>query len=332
MIEGSKVEKAVVEKSIVEKSIVEKSIVEKSIVVRCLKTPWLEAGERGRPVLFFCHGFPDDAHIWDHQIKAFAKDYHVLAPFVRGCENSDPGQEINRYGRDAVVLDHLAILKEATSGGEPVICVGHDLGVVHAMTLARRLGERAKGLIVINGLDLEMFARRLRDPNQIARSWYMGLMQLPMIPEALAKIAPHTGSWLAKALAGGVLLPADIAGFERRTSGPLNQYRAFAREVALNNAPQARIRAPVLVICGRDDGVLVPPTQQEWDLAALSATIRIIPGGHWLHRDRAEAITVLISKFSEQYRDGSIVGGRHAQPKRSREAVRAKNPEGDQHD
>ena len=270
---------------------------EKSMSVRRLKTSWLEAGERGQPVLFFCHGFPDGPDIWRHQIEALAKDYRIVAPYVRGCESSEPAEELGRYGRDAVVLDHLAILAETTNGNEPVICIGHDLGVVHAFTFGRKIGDRLAGLVVINGLDIEMFVRRLRDPAQVARSWYMGFMQMPWLPEACAKWAPNTASWLAQSLAGGVPETVSISQFEHRTVAPLNQYRAFARESFSANTVPARIKAPVLVIWGRDDGVLMAPTQAEWDRVALDSTIRIIPGGHWLHRDHHSEVTSFIKNF-----------------------------------
>lgn len=89
-------------------------LIEKSILIRKLNTSWIEAGEQGRPVLFFCHGFPDSSHIWNHQIRSLQTKYHIVAPFVRGCENSEPGIDVTRYGRDAIVLDHLAILQKVT--------------------------------------------------------------------------------------------------------------------------------------------------------------------------------------------------------------------------
>jgi pimeloyl-ACP methyl ester carboxylesterase len=284
-------------------------IIHKSKTIRRLETTWLEAGERGKPILFFCHGFPDDAGTWSHQMDFFSNDFHVVAPFVRGCEGSEKAENMRRYGRDAVVLDHLDILAEVSEGHEPVICIGHDLGVVHAMTLARRLGDRLGGVVVINGLELEMFARRLRDPGQVLKSWYIGFMQIPFLPEALATIAPHTSQWLVRALAGGEPCHSVSVGFDRRTLGPLNQYRAFAREALTGRDLQPRIKAPVLVLWGRDDGVLVAPTQAEWDRIAFNSTIRIIPGGHWLHRDQAKQSTAFMDGF---IRD-SLGGIHHAQ-------------------
>jgi epoxide hydrolase 4 len=274
-------------------------IQEHSATIRSLKTGWLEAGVRGNPVLFFCHGFPDDPNVWTAQIETLMQDFHILAPYVRGCDRSDAAEDLKRYSRDAIVLDHLEILHARSDAHTPVICIGHDLGVVHALTLARRLGPRAQGVVVINGLDIEMFTKRLQDPNQVMKSWYMGFMQLPVLPELLATYAPSTSSWLTQTIAGSKS-EIDARGFDRRTTGPLNQYRAFAREASKPpSAMEPRLKCPVLVIWGRDDGVLRPPTQQEWDLIGLNVTIRIIPGGHWLQRDEADAVSQFIEKFSK---------------------------------
>ncbi len=283
------------------------AIRENSSVIRGLTTSWLEAGVRGAPVVMLLHGFPDDASVWRPQIEALTDKFHVIAPHVRGCATSAAANELRRYGREAVVLDHLSILSECASDQTPVICVGHDLGVVHAMTLARRLGPRCAGFACINGLDLEMFARRLRDPEQMIKSWYMGFMQLPFLPEMVAKWAPQTAHWLAETMAGGALVqgPASFE-FERRTIAPLNQYRAFAREVgrlgsafgSASASASGRLKCPVLVLWGRDDGVLLPPTEEEWRRVSLSASIRIIPGGHWLHRDEPDVVNDLLVRFT----------------------------------
>jgi pimeloyl-ACP methyl ester carboxylesterase len=272
---------------------------ENSTDIRGLATSWIESGRGGAPVVMMLHGFPDEASVWRSQIDALSQTFHVIAPNVRGCTTSAPASDLHRYGREAVVLDHLSILSQCTSDQTPVICVGHDLGVVHALTLAHRLGPRCVGVVCINGLDLEMFVRRLRAPEQIIKSWYMGFMQIPMLPELLAKYTPQTVHWLSQTLAGGNLAPvAAPSDFERRTLGPLNQYRALAREACHKWDHVPRLKCPVMVIWGRDDGVLIPPTEDEWRQVALNASIRIIPGGHWLHRDQSDVVDDLLVRFA----------------------------------
>ena len=48
------------------------------------------AGERGRPVLLFLHGFPEAAFVWDDLLLHFAQPanggYRCVAPNLRGYE------------------------------------------------------------------------------------------------------------------------------------------------------------------------------------------------------------------------------------------------------
>lgn len=125
----------------------------------------------------------------------------------------------------------------------------------------------------------------------------MGLMQIPFLPETMSVLAPHTSQWLVRALAGSGTDALHRVDFDRLTVGPLNQYRAFARETILARTDSPRLKAPMLVLWGRDDGVLIPPSQAEWDRVAFQSTVRIVPGGHWLHRDRAEDVILFLETF-----------------------------------
>ena len=267
--------------------------------IRGLATAWLEAGEPGRPIAFLCHGFPDDPHAWSQQIDVLAVKFHVIAPFVRGCDRSAPAGDVRRYGTKAILLDHLEVLQRVQiSDITPVTVIGHDLGAAHAIELARALGPRLAGAIIINGTDVGTFARRLSRPEQVKRSWYMGLMQLPLLPEAAVKFIPESCAWLAGELGGLRKDLRETVGFERRTLAPLNQYRAFARELPNKNQERpARIRAPMLVLWGRDDELLEPPAKLEWERIGLNVTIRILVGGHWLHRENADLVNPIILDF-----------------------------------
>lgn len=267
--------------------------------IRGLKTAWLEAGEPSCPIVFLCHGFPDDPYAWSEQLEELAKTYHVIAPYVRGCDRSAASNDLSRYGTAAILLDHLEILQRVqVSEKTPVAVLGHDLGAAHGIELARALGPRLACAIVINGTDVGTFARRLAKPQQAKRSWYMGMMQLPLLPEAAVKLIPESCAWLAGELGGLKKELRETVGFERRTLAPLNQYRAFAREIPKRNKERpARIRAPMLVLWGRDDSLLEPPVKEEWERLGLDVTIRILVGGHWLHREEPHLINPILNRF-----------------------------------
>ncbi len=272
----------------------------RSKTIRGLKTAWLEAGEVGRPILLFLHGFPDTADCWSLQLAHFSEKYHVIAPFVRGAGPSEAAAEMRRYGPDAVALDVLEILADADPKGErPVYLVGHDLGSVHAWHLAGLLQKRAKGLIIVNGMTIRQMVGRLGMPRQLAKSWYMYLLQLPLLPELLVRGFAKPLHDLAYDL-GGLARekrPTETTG-KAAMLAPLNQYRAFMRLVPkLARRPRQRLDCPVLVVFGADDRFMVPPSQAEILPDARNLTLRIIRGNHWLHREQPERMNKLIGDF-----------------------------------
>src|SRR3954463_7816038 len=84
-----------------------------------------EEGE-GRPVIL-CHGFPELAYSWRHQLPALGNaGYHVIAPDQRGYGQSSKPEAIEDYdilhltGDLTGLLDALQIDK--------AVFVGHDWG------------------------------------------------------------------------------------------------------------------------------------------------------------------------------------------------------------
>ena len=56
----------------------------------------LEAGDPAAPTVVLCHGFPELAHSWRHQIPALAAaGYHVLAPNQRGYGRSSAPKSVD---------------------------------------------------------------------------------------------------------------------------------------------------------------------------------------------------------------------------------------------
>ncbi|MEL6695091.1 MAG: alpha/beta hydrolase [Bacteroidota bacterium] len=102
----------------------------KNISIHSLDYRYIEKGEG--PTIIFLHGFPDLAHTWDESIESFSKDYHCVAPYLRGYyptgipENGD--YRIKTIAEDIQELaDQLGI--------ERFYLVGQDWGasVVYAI-------------------------------------------------------------------------------------------------------------------------------------------------------------------------------------------------------
>ncbi len=96
-----------------------------------------EAGREhaGRPIVL-CHGWPEHAFSWRHQMTALAAaGYHVIVPNQRGYGNSSRPDDVTAYDIEHLAGDLVGLLDHF--GYDNAIFVGHDWGaaVVWWLTL-----------------------------------------------------------------------------------------------------------------------------------------------------------------------------------------------------
>jgi non-specific protein-tyrosine kinase len=118
--------------------------------VNGIRMGFYEAGPPDdRPPVVLCHGWPEIAFSWRHQIKALADaGIRVIAPDQRGYGATDRPASVEAYDLEHLtgdlvgLLDHLKIDK--------AIFVGHDWGgfVVWQMPLRHR--DRVAGVVGVN--------------------------------------------------------------------------------------------------------------------------------------------------------------------------------------
>ena len=150
------------------------------------------AGERGRPVLVFLHGFPEAAFVWDALLEHFARQenggYRCVAPNLRGYEKSSTPTEVSAY-RAKFLIQDLAALIEIESPGAPLAClVAHDWGGAVAWGLANKMPQFISRLAIINSPHPATFLRELRhSAAQQAASTYMNFLCRPDAESLLAE-------------------------------------------------------------------------------------------------------------------------------------------------
>lgn len=106
-----------------------------------------EAGQehKGNPIVL-CHGWPEHAFSWRHQIPALAAaGYHVIVPNQRGYGNSSRPSEVTDYDIEHLTGDLTALLDHY--GYEDATFVGHDWGAMVVWGLTLLHPNRVKRLI-----------------------------------------------------------------------------------------------------------------------------------------------------------------------------------------
>ena len=286
-----------------------------------------EAGPKdGLPVVL-CHGFPELAYSWRHQLPALAAaGYRVLAPDQRGYGRSSRPAPVEDYDMAHLTGD-LAGMLDAL-GIRDAIFVGHDWGglVVWQMPIYQR--TRVRGVIGVNTpflarppIDPIMGLKAMRGENN-----YVVFFQKPGVAdEILARDVGKTfrffmrrGMVTAKEFAS---LPQEMKNFElvhaiqedestwrgevllnagemkffvdtyTRTgfTGGINWYRNFTRNWEQSGTMEQRVHVPGLMIMAEDD-VVLPPSMTEGMERFVPDLERVLiqASGHWTQQEKPD--------------------------------------------
>ncbi|HLI64997.1 MAG TPA: alpha/beta hydrolase [Caulobacteraceae bacterium] len=133
--------------------------------VNGIRMAYYEAGPRGGVPVVLCHGFPELAFSWRHQIKALAKAGRwVIAPDQRGYGLTDRPAPVEAYDMEHLTGDLVGLLDHI--GADKGVFVGHDWGGIVVWQMPLRHAARTAGVI---GLNTPFMARGPMDPIAIMR-------------------------------------------------------------------------------------------------------------------------------------------------------------------
>ncbi|MES2398892.1 MAG: alpha/beta fold hydrolase [Pseudomonadota bacterium] len=278
------------------------------------------AGEKGRPVLMFLHGFPEAAFVWDDLLAHFAKSenggYRCMAPNLRGFELSSSPAEVAAYRPKHLVQDIAALI--ASEGGQLECLVAHDWGGAVAWNLAASQPQSMKKLAIINSPHPGTFLRELQDsPAQQAASAYMNFLIRPDAEELLAAddyrrlwtfftgmgAADGHNPWLTEERRAQYR-----AIWQRGLTGPLNYYRASPLRPARPGDPAAaavtipreilEVHVPTLVLWAMNDTALLPSLLDGLqDFVPQMQLERIEDATHWIVHEQPELVARHLQQF-----------------------------------
>ena len=143
------------------------------------------AGETGRPLMLFLHGFPEFWYAWRTPLEYFAaRGWLALAPDQRGYNLSDRPAEVTAYRARLLVEDIRALAAHYSQ--EPFVLVAHDWGGAVAWGLAIAHPELVSHLVIVNSPHPYTFWRELvNNPAQRKASEYMLLFRSPKAERVL---------------------------------------------------------------------------------------------------------------------------------------------------
>lgn len=302
--------------------------------VNGIELAYYEVGPRRVVPVVLCHGFPETAFSWRHQLKALeAAGRWAIAIDGRGYGLSSRPPRVEDYDMEHLTGDLVGLLDHL--GVEKAIFVGHDWGgfVVWQMPLMHP--DRCAGIV---GLNTPFQVRLGMDPIALFRKVYGDEMyivwfQTPEEPDALlAQDVAKTMRFFMRAGEGlkpdsqpqtqgrssfafgetlkrydpqadqrQFLSNEELAVFVeafRRTgfTGPINWYRNFTRNWERSEGlPQRIDHIPCLMITAEHDPVLRPSMADGMgEHISNLETVMIEGSGHWTQQERPDEVNRII--------------------------------------
>jgi pimeloyl-ACP methyl ester carboxylesterase len=256
------------------------------------------------PLMVMLHGFPEFWYSWRHQIPEFAKYFQVVALDLRGYNDSDKPKEQSAYVMDEFVKDIEGVIKGL--GYDKCILVGHDWGGAIAWFFAYAHPEMVERLIVLNLPHPAKFVQGLSTPQQLLRSWYIFLFQLPLLPELLLQSADF--QLIERTIQGtafnkNAFTQADLDAYKDAAAkrgaiaAMLNYYRNSLSQF-LPNKKWGILDVPTLMIWGENDTALGKELTYDTTAYVRNLKIRYIPHcGHWVQQEQPEKVNQYIKEF-----------------------------------
>jgi pimeloyl-ACP methyl ester carboxylesterase len=250
----------------------------------------------GEPVVLL-HGFPQDSAAWDavspqlhqHGLRTLAPDQRGYSPMARPHGR-------RQYTLRETAGDVVALLDAA--GLDSAHVVGHDWGGMVAWALAAWHPDRVRTLTALSVPHPAAMAKAMVTSDQLLRSYYMGVFQLPVLPERL--LLARDGRALRGMLRSGGLSREAAAHYVARMqepgalSGALGWYRAMPFEA---RDRVGTVRVPTLHVWSTGDTFL--------GRAGIEATSRFVEApyrleildgvSHWIPELAADRVAELVT-------------------------------------
>ena len=275
---------------------------------------------KGNPIVL-CHGWPEHAFSWRHQMPALAAaGYHVIVPNQRGYGNSSCPSEVTNYDISHLTGDLAALLDHF--GYDDAIFVGHDWGanVVWSMALLHpscvkkiinlALPYQMRGEIPW----IEMMEAFLGPDN-----YFVHFNRQPGVADAILDAnadrflrnlfrknvpltPPEPGMMMINlaqapgALGDPVMSDADravsAAAFEQNGfTGSINWYRNMDRNWQILGDVDPIIHKPALMIYGDQDMI---PKSENLSEFVPGVDVVSLNCGHWIQQELPEETTKAI--------------------------------------
>ncbi|WP_027420545.1 alpha/beta fold hydrolase [Crocinitomix catalasitica] len=287
-----------------------------------------EAGQEneGNPIVL-CHGWPEHAFSWRHQIPALvAAGYHVIIPNQRGYGNSSRPTEVTAYDIEHLTGDLVGLLDHF--GYDSATFIGHDWGAMVVWWLTILHPKRVNKLINLSVPYQERWDKpwiELMEAMLGGDFYFVHFNRQPGLADAIFEenthqflrnmyrknlplVAPEPGMMMiniaqaeqpiGEPIMSEIELEVFVSAFKASGfTGGVNWYRNLDRNWHLLANVDPIIQQPALMIYGEKDSIV-----KAENLADFVPNVEVVnlDCGHWIQQEKPEETNQIILKWLEK--------------------------------
>ena len=285
------------------------------------------------PAVVLCHGFPDLASTWTHQVGALARaGFRAIAPDMRGYGGSSAPAGIAAYALPELAGDLAGLLDGL--GIDRAVFVGHDWGGFVSWSMPVLHPDRCLGAVgvctpyqpfpttdllrtLVDGDDERMYMLWFQEPG-VAEAVLDGQVELmfDMVmrggidPSEVAELAMVDGMFdmnpfrrldtierRGELIVDAARMATYVETFSRTGFGPgINWYRNIDANVeAAPEVGRRPLDLPCLMLCAEWDPALPPAMAADMPDRCSDLEMHIIErAGHFVQLEKPEAVSALL--------------------------------------
>jgi pimeloyl-ACP methyl ester carboxylesterase len=258
--------------------------------------------------LILVHGGRDHCRNWDWVAADLRRDYHVIAPDLRGHGDS-AWSTSGDYSMSAFVYDLAQLIHQQKLA--PCRIVAHSLGGSISLRYAGAFPENVIKLVAIEGLGpspAQLTQRAERGPVERMRSWVADTRKLaariprryPTLEDAFHRMQTENRH-LTEEQARYLTLHGAMQLEDGAWSWKFDNYvRAFSPADFTQEDMQelwANIACPILFVNGKESWASNPETDGRMGWFRHGRVVEFERAGHWVHHDRLDAFLETVRAF-----------------------------------
>lgn len=272
---------------------------------------YVQAGS-GAETLVLVHGYPETWWEWRHVMPIFASaGFRVIAVDYRGAGNSS--KPASGYDKRTMARDIQKLLEDHLAVTDPVIMVGHDIGMTVAFAFAALYPASVKKLVLVDAIvpgtptfKAALTTGKLRNSNLAHFFWHNARNNMAETLTAGRERVYIQDFFDRIAFNLGAFGPAVIDRYTAHYAGPggmkagFEVYRAFDQDGEDNEAwlrDSGRLKMRTLFVAGAESflGTISEVVLKE---IAENGSVTLIPqSGHYPPEENPEAFAAAVLAF-----------------------------------